>query len=136
VLTAGGVCRIALAGSVAQLAAAGYTFSGLAGSSSGAIAGALTAALVHAGEPPGRLAEMARTLHYRRFRDPGIFGRFLGWPGDALDLVLYDGLFRGDYLERWLSGVRISVAAVRWRSHVLAPLLACWGRSACRRRAG
>lgn len=105
VLTAGGVRGIALAGAVTELAAAGYSFPRIAGSSAGAIAGALTAALVAAGEPTTRLADLALTLDYRKFRDPGSLGRFFGWPGDGLELVLHDGVFRGDYLERWLTGV-------------------------------
>lgn len=108
VLEGGGVKGIALAGAVVALAEAGYRFPRVAGTSAGAIVGAVLAALQHRGEPPARLVEIARTLDYRKFRDRGLAGRLLGPLGfltDGLSVLLEDGAYEGDYLSDWLAGV-------------------------------
>lgn len=105
VLEGGGVRGIALAGAVAELAGRGYTFPRIAGSSAGAITGAIVAALVQTGRSVQELTEIALTMDFSKFRDPGTFGRHLGWTGDGVDMLLHDGLFRGDFLEDWLAGV-------------------------------
>lgn len=108
VLEGGGVKGIGLAGAIDALAAADYSFPRVAGSSAGAIAGALVAGLQHAGEPLPRLSDIARSLDYTKFRDRGWLGRLLGPLGflaDGASLVFEDGLYEGEYLRDWLSGV-------------------------------
>jgi NTE family protein len=108
VLEGGGVKGIALAGAVDVLWKAGYRFRRIAGSSAGAIAGAVLAALGKAGEPLSRLEEVARTLDYARFRDRGPVGRALGPLGfllDGVSVLTEGGVYEGDYLRDWVAGV-------------------------------
>lgn len=108
VLEGGGVKGIALAGAVLGLAQAGYTFPRIAGTSAGAVVGAVLAGLQRSGEPVSRLSEIARTLDYRKFRDRGFPGSLLGPLGAVLDpvsVVVEGGAYEGDYLHDWLSGV-------------------------------
>jgi NTE family protein len=108
VLEGGGVKGIALAAAVGTLAEAGYRFPRVAGTSAGAIVGAVVAALHRRDEPMDRLAEIARTLDFRRFRDRGLPGRLLGPLGvltDGLSVLLEGGAYEGDYLTGWLRGV-------------------------------
>lgn len=108
VLEGGGIKGIALAGAVSALAGAGYRFPRIAGTSAGAIVGAVVAALERRGEPMSRLVEVARTLDYRRFRDRGLPGRLLGPFGflaDGVSVLLEGGAYEGDYLTDWLAGV-------------------------------
>lgn len=111
VLEGGGVKGIALAGAVGPIARAGYTFARIAGTSAGAVVGAVLGAMQQRGEPLGRLEDIALTLDYRQFRDHAFPGSLvpawgpLGTLGDAIDVVLHDGAYRGDYLRDWVSGV-------------------------------
>ncbi len=99
----GGVKGIGLVGAVTVLAEAGYTFPRVAGSSAGAIAGCLVAALQQAGEPLTRLEDLVRSVDYRRFRDVDLLGR-LPLVGRALAVLAHDGLYEGRYLEQFLRG--------------------------------
>ncbi|MFC6288492.1 patatin-like phospholipase family protein [Nocardioides sp. GCM10027113] len=108
VLEGGGVKGIALVGAVQPLVDAGYTFPRIAGTSAGAIVGAVLAGLQRSGESPGRLLDIARTLDYVRFRDRGVPGRYLGPLGlltDWVSLVVEGGAYEGEYLHDWLTGV-------------------------------
>ena len=108
VLEGGGVKGIALVGAVGQLVEAGYRFPRVAGTSAGAVVGAVLAALQRREEPVSRLDDIARTLDYSRFRDRGFPGKYLGPLGflaDAFSVLFEDGAFEGDYLEDWLAGV-------------------------------
>lgn len=108
VLEGGGVKGIALAGAVVGLAEAGYRFPRVAGTSAGAIVGAVLAALQRRGEPLSRITEIARTLDYRKFRDRGLPGSLLGPLGfltDGLSVLVEGGAYEGDYLADWLGGV-------------------------------
>ncbi|MFE3293532.1 patatin-like phospholipase family protein [Rhodococcus sp. NPDC059234] len=100
----GGVRGIGLVGAVQALSAAGYAFPRVAGSSAGAIVAALVAALQHAGEPVSRLHEIMAALDYRKFEDSGLVGR-IPLVGGPLSLILWDGRYRGAYLERFLAGI-------------------------------
>jgi NTE family protein len=107
VLEGGGVKGIGLVGAVLRLAEHGYTFPRVAGTSAGAIVGAVLAALQRRGEGFDRLAEITRTLDYARFRDRGPVGRLLGPLGfltDGVSLLLESGIYEGDYLHDWLTG--------------------------------
>lgn len=100
----GGVRGIGLVGAVDALAAAGYRFPRAAGSSAGAIVASLVAALQVAGEPLSRLADIMRTIDYRKFLDRNLIGR-VPLVGGALSLLTSDGVYRGAYLEQLLAGL-------------------------------
>jgi len=100
----GGVRGIGLVGAVDALAAAGYRFPRVAGSSAGAIVAALVAALQTAGEPLTRLAEIMRTIDYRKFLDRNLIGH-VPLIGGGLSLLVSDGVYRGAYLEQLLTGL-------------------------------
>lgn len=108
VLEGGGIKGIALVGAVTALAEAGYAFPRIAGTSAGAVVGAVLAALERRGEQAARLEDVARTLDYGRFRDRGLPGSLLGPFGflaDGISVLLEGGAYEGDYLVDWLAGV-------------------------------
>ncbi|AKN16949.1 hypothetical protein MHAE_01435 [Mycobacterium haemophilum DSM 44634] len=100
----GGVRGIGLVGAVDALAAAGYRFPRVAGTSAGAIVASMIAALQAAGEPLTRLAEVMRTIDYRKFLDRNLIGR-VPLIGGGLSLLVADGVYRGAYLEELLTGL-------------------------------
>lgn len=100
----GGVRGIGLVGAVDALSEGGYSFPRVAGTSAGAIVAALVAALQVAGEPLSRLAEVMRSIDYRKFLDRSLIGR-LPLVGGGLSLLLADGVYRGAYIERLLDGL-------------------------------
>ena len=107
-LEAGGVKGIALAAAVTTLAEAGYAFPRIAGTSAGAVTGAVLAALQGAGEPLSRADDIARSLRYSKLRDRGRIGRLLGPLGslvDGISLAVDAGMYEGAYLHDWLRGV-------------------------------
>lgn len=115
VLEGGGVKGIALAGAVLGLAEAGYSFPRVAGTSAGAIVGAVVAALQKSGEPLSAVGELARTLDYRRFRDRGFPGNLLGPLGvltDGISVLVEGGAYEGDYLNDWVAGVLADLGVV------------------------
>jgi NTE family protein len=108
VLEGGGVKGVALVGAVAELAAAGYRFPRVAGTSAGALVGCVVAALQRAGEDLSRLETIARTLDYTKFADRGLPWKLLGplaVASDGITIALDDGVYRGDYFRDWVSGV-------------------------------
>ncbi|MGH3500250.1 MAG: patatin-like phospholipase family protein [Nocardioidaceae bacterium] len=108
VLEAGGVKGIAFSGVIGELARAGYRFPRVAGTSAGAIAGSVIAALEHAGESPARLLDIAKTLDVSKVPDQGWLGKHLGplhLVADGASLLFEGGLYEGDYLHTWLTGV-------------------------------
>lgn len=96
VLEGGGVKGIALVGALEVLQERGYRFNRVAGSSAGAIAGAMVAA----GIPPTTMAEVMRSVDYSRFQDGRRWNRFL--PVQALNVLLRNGIYPGRFLEQWL----------------------------------
>lgn len=109
-LEAGGVKGIALAGAIRAFARHGYTFNRIAGTSAGALAGSVLAAMTRAGEPADRIVDITRSLDRTKLTDRGRFGRVLarfglGGVADLLSVLLRNGMYRGDYLEDWLAGV-------------------------------
>jgi NTE family protein len=100
----GGVRGIGLVGAVDALAAAGYRFPRVAGTSAGAIVASLIAALQAAGEPLTRLAEIMRTIDYRKLLDRNLIGH-VPLIGGGLSLLVSDGVYRGAYLEQLLAGL-------------------------------
>jgi len=115
VLEGGGVKGIGLAGAADRIAEGGYRFGRIAGTSAGAITGALIAAMEQSGAPMRGIADVARSIDYRAFRDMSSATRWLG-PlrpvAQGINLVLDSGLFEGDYLHDWLSE-RLAAYGVR-----------------------
>jgi NTE family protein len=102
VLEGGGVKGIGLVGAVCALARQGYRFDRIAGTSAGAIVGALVAACQARGSSLDRIEQMVRTIDYPKLRDLSVLPR-LGMPGKVMQLVLNEGLYEGDYLSTWLT---------------------------------
>jgi NTE family protein len=100
VLEGGGVKGIGLVGAYAALTESGYTFHRVAGTSAGAIVGALIAADMQ----PGELEQVMREVQYGRFEDEGFVDR-LGLPGKAMSLLFEKGIYEGEYLRTWLDAL-------------------------------
>jgi NTE family protein len=99
VLEGGGVKGIALVGALSVLMDAGYAFPRVAGTSAGAIVGALLAAGLRADE----LRRILEDTDYRRFQDESWLDRLPG--GRIVSLLAEDGIYEGEYLARWLDDV-------------------------------
>lgn len=107
VLEGGGVLGIGHVGAVSVLENAGYEFPRVAGTSAGAIVGALVAA----GMPSLRITEIMSTLDYRRFADRSLLDRVpIGGP--LLSLLMDDGVFEGDELREWLGNLLVDECGV------------------------
>ena len=108
VLEGGGIKGIALTGAAWAFDDDSWSFPRVAGTSAGAIVGSVLAALQKAGEPLSQVVELAKTLDYRKFRDRGFPGSWLGPLGAVTDpfaVVLEHGVYEGDYLHDWIRGV-------------------------------
>jgi NTE family protein len=108
VLEGGGAKGTALVGAVVELAAHGYRFERIAGTSAGAVVGAIVAAMAQAGEPMSRADDIMRSLDYTKVLDRRRMARWLSWwpsAADAAGIFRYLGAYRGLYLEQWLRGV-------------------------------
>jgi NTE family protein len=105
VLEGGGVKGIGLAGAVLTLDQAGYRFQRVAGTSAGAIAAAIIAALSKANKPMSELRDHLQTIQFERFMAKSHVRAALGGLADAEHLLLHMGLYDGDYLLDWLGGV-------------------------------
>lgn len=106
VLEGGGVKGIGLAGAVQRLVDAGYRFNRVAGTSAGAITAGLVAAMTHAGAPLDGIVELAKSVNYAAFLDPGPVGRVLGPLKPvalAPNLLFHDGLYPTKRLHAWIS---------------------------------
>ena len=72
VLAGGGVKGIGLVGAVVKLMEAGYRARRVAGSSAGSIVGAIVAAAARDDRlTPDQVRELALSIDYRKFLDPG-----------------------------------------------------------------
>lgn len=98
VLEGGGVKGIGLVGAFEELDKAGYRVRQVAGTSAGAIVGALIAA----GMPVAALKSTMSSLDYRKFRDEGFVDKF-GIGGKTLSLALEQGVYEGKFLHKWLA---------------------------------
>ena len=107
VLEGGGVKGIGLVGAYAALADKGYTVHRIAGTSAGAIVGALIAA----GTRPEDLEAVMRTVDYGRFEDEG-FVDHLGLVGKGASILFEKGIYEGRYLVEWLDEL-LSVLGAR-----------------------
>ena len=99
VLEGGGVKGIGLVGAYSALHEAGYSFRRIAGTSAGAIVGALIAADI----PPDELQQVMREIDCGRFQDKGFLDH-LGLVGRGASLLFEKGIYEGAYLREWLSG--------------------------------
>ena len=100
VLEGGGVKGLGLVGAISVLEEHGFTFEHVAGTSAGAIVGALVAAGIRADD----LHEILRTVDWTRFRD-GDWLDHLGVPGKAISALASQGIYTGEYLRSWLGGL-------------------------------
>jgi len=99
VLEGGGVKGIGLVGAVNKLRDGDYPhIQRVAGTS----AGAIVAALIAARMPAQRMEEVMRSLDYQKFQDGGLLTRF-GLPGKALEILRHGGIYKTDYLHRWMT---------------------------------
>jgi NTE family protein len=105
VLEGGGVKGIGLAGAIVRLDAEGYRFKRVAGSSAGAIAACVVTALQATNTPISQLQSILQTIQFEQFMRKSHLRKVLGAVGDAEHLLLHMGMFDGDYLIEWLSGV-------------------------------
>jgi NTE family protein len=105
VLEGGGVKGIGVVGAMLVLDEAGYRFPRIAGTSSGAIAAALAAALQRSGRSLSLLKDYLGAVDYTRFEDKSRIRRLSGNLGSAAHLLLDMGLYSGDYLVEWLSPI-------------------------------
>jgi NTE family protein len=97
VLAGGGVKGIGHAGVVATLREAGYIFPRVAGTSAGAIVGALVAA----GMTSARMKEAIKGLDWQRFRDKSLLDR-VPLLGPAASVLFENGFYEGNYVREWL----------------------------------
>jgi NTE family protein len=97
VLEGGGIKGIGLGGAVRRLLLAGYRFERIAGTSAGAIVGALLAA----GGDEAFLAAAMERLRYERVPDRGL--PKVPLLGEAAGLLHRSGAYRGDYLRRFVA---------------------------------
>jgi NTE family protein len=112
-LEGGGVKGIGLVGAVLVLDEAGYSFRGVAGTSAGAIAASLIAALsVTRPDDMVDLREFMQSLTFSDFMPNGWLHRLfdvLGSAGnavaDATILTHKMGIYSGDYLNQWLGSI-------------------------------
>ena len=110
VLEGGGVKGIGLVGAVAVLTENGYQFQRVAGTSAGAIVGALVAS----GMSATALHDLMASLDYTKFRDETKLDHVPGL-GKGLSLWLKHGIYAGDYFHGWireqLSGLGVTTFA-------------------------
>jgi NTE family protein len=111
-LEGGGVKGIGLAGAVLVLDEAGYTFPRVAGTSAGAIAASLIAAIGKAGKPVSSLRGYLNTLDFTKFMPQGKIHHFLDHLGGPVKmaetagiLTRQIGLYPGTYLAQWLQPI-------------------------------
>lgn len=97
VLEGGGVKGIGLVGALEELELTDHRPCRIAGTSAGAIIGALLAA----GMPASSMKLLVETIDYTRFRDESLLDR-LGLPGKAASLLFEKGIYEGRYLREWL----------------------------------
>jgi NTE family protein len=108
VLEGGGVKGIGLAGAILVLSEAGYRFPRTAGTSAGAIAAVLVAAIEKSGKDMTVLRDYLNDVKYEEFMRTGMirhaFERIGGKFADLCELMFASGLYNGDYLREWLGG--------------------------------
>lgn len=112
-LEGGGVKGIALVGAVLVLDEAGFKIQRVAGTSAGAIAASLIAAIVQRGRPIIELKEYLDSMEFAKFMPEGKIHQFLDRIGRRVGEVTADfailltrmGLYPGTYLYEWLGPI-------------------------------
>ena len=110
VLEGGGVKGLGLVGAILVLSEAGYSFRAVAGTSAGAIAATLVAALSRTTRPMTDLLGFIRSLDFTQFMPESKLHKIFGHAGDevidvaadASILLRHEGVYSGDYLQTWL----------------------------------
>jgi NTE family protein len=125
VLEGGGVKGIGLAGAILVLAEAGYRFPRAAGTSAGAIAAVLVAAIEKSGQDMSVLREYLGDVQYAKFMETGTlrhaFERIGGKYADLCELMFHCGLYSGDYLRDWLGGKLTACGVKTWADLAISP---------------
>jgi NTE family protein len=102
VLSGGGVKGIGLVGAVVALMEAGYTAQRVSGTSAGSIVGAIVAAAAQSGKmTPAEVKELALSLKYKEFLDPGPI-ESVPLIGPSVALLRGTGIYRGDRVHDWV----------------------------------
>ena len=103
VLSGGGVKGVGLVGAVVRLMEAGYRAYRIAGASAGSIVGSILAA---AGKEdrltPAEFGELALSIEYRKFLDPGPVER-IPLVGAAWAIFQGNGVYKGEYVHDFVS---------------------------------
>lgn len=99
VLAGGGVKGIGHVGAISVLEKRGYEFRRIAGTSAGAIVGALAAAGMSAVE----LHKVVGSLDFGSFQDAGPLKR-IPIVGAGLSVLFENGIFEGDAVREWIKG--------------------------------
>ncbi|WP_113705268.1 patatin-like phospholipase family protein [Nonomuraea lactucae] len=103
VLEGGGVKSVALLGAILELDEAGYVFPRIAGTSGGAIVGALVAAFQRAGRDPHELLRVMEGLDYDGLLERSKLQRLTGRLGDLVQIALHAGAYSGERIVQWLA---------------------------------
>jgi NTE family protein len=98
VLEGGGVKGIGLVGALSEFTKADYAHCRVAGTSAGAIVGALLAAGMKVEDMVG----VMKDLDYTKFRDEGLLDKF-HLPGKAASFLFEKGIYEGTFLRNWLA---------------------------------
>lgn len=102
VLSGGGVKGIGLVGAVVALMEAGYTAERVSGTSAGSIVGAIVAAAAQGQKmTPADFRELALSLKYEEFLDPGPI-ESVPLVGPSIALLRGTGIYRGDHVHDWV----------------------------------
>jgi NTE family protein len=97
VFEGGGVKGIGLVGAYSAIEREGYKPVNVAGTSAGAIVGALVAA----GYTATEMKTILDQLDYNRFKDKGTIDRFPLF-GPLISLLSEKGIYEGDFVEQWI----------------------------------
>lgn len=100
VFEGGGVKGIGHVGAIYALEEGGYTFDRVAGSS----AGAIVSALIAAGYSGKEMKELMTSVDYLKFREEDCLDQ-MGNIGKFFSVLFHYGIYRADYLERWLNAL-------------------------------
>ena len=103
VLSGGGVKGVGLVGAVVKLMEDGYRPHRVAGSSAGSIVGAIVAAAAPSNQlGPDDVRELALSIDYRKFLDPGLIER-VPLLGPAWAILEGKGVYKGDYARDFVA---------------------------------
>lgn len=103
VFEGGGVRGIAFVGAIRQTLARDLEFANLAGTSAGAVVASLLA-VGYTGERDSELERIMKEAPYASFRDNRAIGNIPIF-GHAITEALFEGLYKGDALLAWISGL-------------------------------